>query len=106
MVEVDKENFDEVVLNNAKPVLVDFWGPGCGRCIQMMPRVEELEERYGASIEFTKLNIQGNRRLAIREQVTSLPTILLYQAGEKIAAYECNFTLDEVESKLKEISVG
>lgn len=104
MVEVDKENFDETVMQNEKPVLVDFWGPGCGRCIQMMPQVEALEERYGSSIVFTKLNIQGNRRLAIREQVASLPTILLYNKGEKVETFDGNFSVDDVEAKVKELA--
>lgn len=106
MEEVTKENFDDIVLKNDKPVLVDFWGPGCGRCIQMMPRVEELEKQYGDTVRFAKMNIQGNRRLAIRESVSSLPTILMYRGGEKIASFECDFTLEDVESKLKELSVG
>ena len=104
MTEVDKDNFDDVVLKNEKPVLVDFWGPGCARCIQLMPQMEKLAEAYKEKILFVKLNIQGNRRLAMREQVLGLPTFLIYKDGAKIVSFEGGFTMDEVKEKLKEIA--
>ena len=104
MTEVDKSNFDEVVLKNSKPVLVDFWGPGCGRCIQLMPQMEKLADVYKDKIKFVKMNIQGNRRLAMREQVLALPTFLIYRDGAKIASFEGGFSMEDVKIKLREIA--
>lgn len=104
MTELDKNNFDEVVLKNSKPVLVDFWGPDCGRCIQLMPQMEKLADVYKDRIEFVKMNIQGNRRLAMREQVLALPTFLIYRDGAKIASFEGGFSMEEVKTKLREIA--
>ena len=103
MVEVDKTNYDDVVLANEKPVLVDFWGPGCGKCFQMMPQIEELEKTFSGKVVFAKMNIQGNRRLAIREQVMGLPTVIIYRGGEKIDTFSCDFSVEEIEEALEEI---
>jgi len=83
MIELNKENFDaEVKVDGV--VLVDFWSENCGRCIELMPDVMELAEKYGNDIKFCKLNIQGNRRLAMAQKVMGLPSFVFYKNGEKI----------------------
>ncbi|MGF1717334.1 thioredoxin TrxA [Photobacterium chitinilyticum] len=83
MIELNKENFDAEV-NVDGVVLVDFWSENCGRCIELMPDVMELAEKYGSEIKFCKLNIQGNRRLAMAQKVMGLPSFVFYKNGEKI----------------------
>ncbi|WP_261858572.1 thioredoxin TrxA [Photobacterium sanguinicancri] len=83
MIELNKDNFDaEVKVDGV--VLVDFWSESCGRCIELMPEVMELAEKYGSEIKFCKLNIQGNRRLAMAQKVMGLPSFVFYKNGEKI----------------------
>ena len=84
MIEVGKDNFEEEVLEEDGVVLVDFWGEGCDRCLELMPEVEEMEEEYGDEIKFTKVKIKGNRRLAMRHQVMGLPSIVFFVDGEKL----------------------
>lgn len=83
MIELNKENFDAEV-NVDGVVLVDFWSENCGRCIELMPDVMELAEKYGDDIKFCKLNIQGNRRLAMAQKVMGLPSFVFYKNGEKV----------------------
>ncbi len=85
MLELNKENFDEVVLNGEGLILVDFWGDGCEPCKALMPDIEALAEEYEGKVTFTKLNTTKARRLAISQKVLGLPTIILYQNGEKLA---------------------
>jgi len=84
MLELGKENFEDEVLNSDGVVLVDFWSDNCDLCLDLMPDVEELAEEYGDDIKFAKLNIKGNRRLAIGQKVLGLPSIVLYEDGEKV----------------------
>src|SRR6056297_3682034 len=84
MLELGKENFEDEVLNAEGVVLVDFWSPNCDLCLDLMPDVEELAEEYGDKIKFAKLNIKGNRRLAIGQKVLGLPSLVLYEDGEKV----------------------
>jgi thioredoxin 1 len=84
MLELNKDNFDsEVIGYTEKPVFVDFWGDKCQSCIELMPDVHKLEERYGDKIKFTSLNTSQNRRLAIAQKVLGLPTMIVYVNGEK-----------------------
>lgn len=84
MLELNKENFEEEVVNfKEKPVFVDFWGDKCETCKQLMPDVHKLEEKYGDKIKFTSLNTSQNRRLAISQKVLGLPTMIVYVNGER-----------------------
>ncbi len=84
MLELNKKNFEEEVLNSEGLVLVDFWGDSCEPCKELMPDVEALSEKYGDKIKFTKLNTTKARRVAISQRVLGLPTIIIYRNGEKI----------------------
>ncbi|MDW7668856.1 MAG: thioredoxin family protein [Bacillota bacterium] len=84
MLELNKENFQDEVLNAEGLVLVDFWGDSCEPCKELMPDIVALSEKYGDKIKFTKLNTSKARRVAISQRVLGLPTIILYRNGEKI----------------------
>ncbi len=83
MLAVDKNNFEEEVLQSEKTVLVDFWSEGCEPCKALMPDIEALAEVYGDEIKFVKLDTTKARRLAIKQKVLGLPTIAIYKGGEK-----------------------
>jgi thioredoxin 1 len=83
MIEVNKENFEAEVIASDLPVVVDIWGPKCGPCLALMPRVEELAGEYEGRIKFCKLNISGNRRLVISLKVMAVPTFLFFDKGER-----------------------
>jgi len=84
MIELNKENFEEEVLNAEGKVVVDFWSDNCDRCLDIMPDVKELAEEFADDFKFAKLNIKGNRRLAISQKVLGLPSIVFYVDGEKV----------------------
>lgn len=104
MLELTKDTYDECVCTSEAPVVVDFWGDTCVRCRQIMPGLEEVENDFRNHAIFAKVNIQGNRRLAMREQVMSLPSVLIYSGGEKKAFLTgSGFTAEDVRKKLTEI---
>ena len=84
MVEVNKENYQEEVLQADCPVVVDFWGPRCAPCLALMPEVEALAAEYEGRVKFCKLNSAENRRLCIELKVMALPTFLFYRNGEVV----------------------
>ncbi|HBC96504.1 MAG TPA: thiol reductase thioredoxin [Clostridium sp.] len=104
MLELTKQNFDEEVLNYTdKPVFVDFWGDKCEMCKQLMPGVHGLEDKYGDKIKFSSLNISKARRLAIGQKVLGLPTMIIYNKGEKASTITADKikSLDDVEEFIK-----
>ena len=84
MIEINKDNFDQEVLQSDKPVIVDFWGPKCGPCLALLPKVEELAKEYEGKVKFCKVDTSANRRLAISQNVMGLPTVVLYKNGQKV----------------------
>ena len=84
MLELDRHTFEAEVLEAEGPVLVDFWGPSCEPCKALMPHVEELAEKYGQQMKFTKLDTTKARRLAISHKVLVLPTITIFKDGQKV----------------------
>ncbi|WP_439827091.1 thioredoxin family protein [Aeromonas enteropelogenes] len=81
MIELNKDNFDEMVAQGI--VLVDFWSENCERCKELMPDIHQLADAYSGQVTFCSLNIQGNRRLAMAQKVMGLPSIVIWQNGER-----------------------
>ena len=81
-VEITKENFEEVILNNQLPVLLDFWATWCGPCKMIGPIVEELSDELEGKVVFGKLNVDKQPELAMQFQVMSIPTLILFKDGE------------------------
>lgn len=84
MIELNKDNFEQEVKQHQGLMMVDFWGESCGRCMELMPDVMALSEKYGEELKFAKLNISGNRRVAMGQGVMGLPSMVFYKDGEKI----------------------
>ena len=82
--DISKDTFQEEVLAATQPVLVDFWGPSCDPCLALMPFVHDLAEKYAGKLKIVKVDSSKNRRLCIDLKVMSLPSFLLYEAGQEL----------------------
>lgn len=80
-----EQDFDEIVMQNDKPVLVDFWAPWCGPCKALAPTLDELAEEYADEIEIVKVNIDENPKLAERFEVRGIPLLLIVKDGAEAA---------------------
>lgn len=73
--------FDEVIKSSDKPVVVDFWAEWCGPCKMIAPILEEIDsEEDGVTI--AKLNVDDSPDVAMRYQVMSIPTLIVFDNGE------------------------
>ena len=82
--ETTDKTFDEDVLMNDKPVLVDFWAPWCGPCRAVAPVLEELATEHAGKIEVVKLNTDENPEITGRYGITGIPTLNVYVKGEVV----------------------
>lgn len=102
VIAVNKDNFEQEVLQAEGIVMVDWWGPKCERCLELMPSVEELAEKYQGQLKFCSVDTSGNRRLAISQKVLGLPAILFYQGGAKVDEISGQeIQIEDIEAKIK-----
>ena len=81
MVNITSANFEELVLNNPKPVLLDFWATWCGPCRMVAPVVEEIAAER-EDILVGKVNVDEEMALAVRFGIVSIPTLIVMKGGE------------------------
>ncbi|HHV19421.1 MAG TPA: thioredoxin [Thermoanaerobacterales bacterium] len=105
MIEVNKDNFEQEVINSNKPVIVDFWGPSCQPCLELLPQVEKLSEAYKDKVKLVKVNSAGNRRLCIKLRVMGLPSFLAFKNGKEVKRISGqDLTIKEIEELIKSIA--
>ncbi len=77
------ENFKQLILENEKPALVDFWAPWCGPCRMVGPIIEELADELDGDVIVGKVNVDEQPDLAAAYGVMSIPTIILFKDGDE-----------------------
>lgn len=84
MINLTNENFEKEVINSKKTILVDFWASWCGPCQMIAPIVEEISNEMSGKIEIGKLNVDEQPEIAIKYDVMSIPTLILFKEGEMV----------------------
>ncbi|HML65107.1 MAG TPA: thioredoxin [Dysgonomonas sp.] len=73
--------FQEII-NQDKPILIDFFATWCGPCQMQGPIVDEVKQNMGDEATIIKIDIDQNRQLATQFQVRSVPTLMIFNKGE------------------------
>ena len=81
---VTTASFQADVLQNPKPVLVDFWAEWCGPCRMIAPILDQIEAEHGAKIDIVKVNVDNEPQLAMNYNVTGIPLLGVFVGGELV----------------------
>jgi len=84
IVELTDSEFDQKVLKNNQPTLVDFWAEWCAPCRALTPIVEEMAKNYEGKLQVAKMNIDHHPATPGNYAVRAIPTILLFKDGEVV----------------------
>ncbi|GAA4384008.1 thioredoxin [Tsukamurella soli] len=79
---VTDETFKDLVLGSSTPVLVDFWATWCGPCKMVAPVLEDIAAEHEGKLIIAKLDVDANPVTARDFQVMSIPTLILFEAGQ------------------------
>ena len=82
-ININKNNFQNEVLNSEIPVLLDFWAPWCGPCRMVSPIVDEIAAQR-SDIKVGKINVDEQPELAAQFGVMSIPTLLVMKNGKTV----------------------
>ena len=83
VITINKNYFEEEVLKSEKIVLIDFWASWCGPCRMMSTVIDEIAEEMGENIKVGKINIDEEKELAIKYDVMSIPTFIVFKNGNE-----------------------
>ena len=80
-ININKNNFQNEVMNSDKPVLLDFWAPGCAPCRMVVPVIEEIAGER-PDIKVGKINVDEQPELASEFSIMSIPTLVVMKNGK------------------------
>lgn len=83
-IEITDANFEEVVVNSDKPVMIDFWAVWCGPCRMIAPIVEEMSGEYEGKAVIGKVDVDSNPNVAMKYGIRNIPTVLFVKGGEVV----------------------
>ena len=82
-IQINKNNFQQEVLDSDKPVLLDFWAPWCGPCRMVAPVLEEIAGER-PDIKVGKINVDEEQELAAQFRIMSIPTLMVVKNGKVV----------------------
>jgi thioredoxin 1 len=98
--EITAATFDSVLATSELPVLVDFWAPWCGPCRALGPTLEQVAAEHADKVAVYKYNVDDEGDLAMRFNVVSIPTLILFKGGQPVLTMMGNQAKAALESQL------
>ncbi len=103
IIELNDDNFEKMITESEKPVMVDFWAPWCGPCKAIGPTVEALSAEYGDKMVFAKVNVDENPLSPSKFGVQAIPTLIFFKGGQVAEQITGMVAKEKLEETLKTV---
>jgi thioredoxin 1 len=104
IINLSESNFDSELAKSTLPVLVDFWAPWCGPCIQLSPVIDEIADERVGKARVAKVNVDESPALAGKFRVNSIPALLFFKGGQPVGQLVGRQPKSEILAKLDGIA--
>jgi thioredoxin 1 len=94
------QNFEQEILKSTQPAVVDFYATWCGPCKMMSPVLDEVAAELWTKYKFAKVNIDEEREIAVKNNVSSIPTFLFIKDGVVVGRETGFMSKDTLKSKI------
>lgn len=101
VLELTEKNFDNEVVQSTLPVLVDFWAEWCGPCKMMSPIVDQIAAEMQGKLKVAKVNVDAAQELAAQFNIMSIPTMIIFKAGQPVETIVGAMSKDQLLNKVK-----
>ncbi|MCC6951084.1 MAG: thioredoxin [Phycisphaerales bacterium] len=95
-------NFEIEVLGSSQPVLVDFWAEWCQPCKMLGPTIDAIADDLSGRAKVGKLDVDSNREVAVKYQITAIPTVIIFAGGQPVKRFTGLRRKDELANALIE----
>jgi len=106
VIPVSETDFDSTVFQSEIPVFVDFYADWCGPCHAIAPTIEALSSEFEGKVKFVKVDVDANQEVALRYEIMSIPTIMLFENGKVedsiVGAYPPSVYKEHIERALSQ----
>ena len=101
--DITEENYEQIVLNSKKPVLLDFWAEWCGPCKIISPVIDELYKEFKDTAIVAKVNVDEAGALSSKYGIRNIPTLLFIKDGEVVDKHVGSATKKVLSDKLNSL---
>lgn len=99
-VAINNDNFDALV-NDGKPLVIDFWAQWCGPCRAVSPLVDELATEYEGRVNIGKCDVDSNDDIVARFRIRNIPTLIFFKNGEQVDKHVGIISKNDLKAKIE-----
>jgi len=103
-VEVDADKLGTFIANSELPVVVDFWAPWCGPCLQMAPAFKEAALALPLQAQLIKVNTEEQQTLGAQYGIQSIPTLIVFKNGKEVDRLSGALSASRLENWIRQNS--